>query len=471
MWVKFPSLWFPRIGPNQNNNHSTHKGIAMQTKTSSWLAACRPLFAIGGVVAAVLAAAPAANAVPAYARQTGQDCIACHVGGFGPQLTAFGRAFKMSAFTLGSNEGNVPLSAMLVASYTHTATDQVPAAPRLKANDNFSALQQASIFLAGKLSDHVGVFGQATYSDTTSPAHIGWDNTELRYAHDYQVGGVDGIFGLSLNNNPTLSDVWNTVPAWQFSYMGPPFGSSGPSATPTIYGLGASVAGLTAYTQVAGHWYVEAGAYHNLDGHTAQLLNAGQAGLVGMAPYARAWYSTNIGPHVLELGLIGMTGQLNPAANPSPTPTDRFTDTGIDATYQFVNGGDHLVTANFIDMRERTRLDQTYGGLNPNAGADNAGNLLNNASMNVSYWYQNTYGATVGLFNSVGSYDAQYFGGSPNTTGSIFELDWNPFGKSWTNPEKNLRIGLQYSAYSQFNGVTANASDNNTLYLYLWTAI
>ena len=35
-------------------------------------------------------AAPAAQAVPSFAAQTGQPCTACHIGGFGPQLTPLG---------------------------------------------------------------------------------------------------------------------------------------------------------------------------------------------------------------------------------------------------------------------------------------------------------------------------------------------------------------------------------------------
>ena len=38
----------------------------------------------------LLAAAPVAHAVPSFARQTGADCAACHVGAFGPQLTPYG---------------------------------------------------------------------------------------------------------------------------------------------------------------------------------------------------------------------------------------------------------------------------------------------------------------------------------------------------------------------------------------------
>ncbi|MEY2843118.1 MAG: hypothetical protein RI920_1155, partial [Pseudomonadota bacterium] len=40
--------------------------------------------------ALLLVAATQAHAVPSFARQTGQDCAACHVGAFGPQLTPYG---------------------------------------------------------------------------------------------------------------------------------------------------------------------------------------------------------------------------------------------------------------------------------------------------------------------------------------------------------------------------------------------
>jgi hypothetical protein len=53
-----------------------------------------------------------------------------------------------------------------------------------------------------------------------------------------------------------------------------------------------------------------------------------------------------------------------------------------------------------------------------------------------------------------------------------------PFGKedSWARPFINWKLGLQYYIYTKFNGTTSNydgfgrnASDNNTLFLYLWT--
>jgi hypothetical protein len=72
---------------------------------------------------AALVSGTSAKAVPAFGQQTGQKCAACHVGGFGPQLTPFGRAFKLGGYTL-RTKSNIPLSAMAVASYTATRRAQ-----------------------------------------------------------------------------------------------------------------------------------------------------------------------------------------------------------------------------------------------------------------------------------------------------------------------------------------------------------
>src|SRR5690242_5170498 len=87
-----------------------------------------------------------AAAITALAVQTGEPCQACHVGGFGPQLTPFGREFKLQGYTLRTKDWNVPLSAMLVASYLHTNKAQDPQ-PGFSGNDNW-ALDQVSLFFA-----------------------------------------------------------------------------------------------------------------------------------------------------------------------------------------------------------------------------------------------------------------------------------------------------------------------------------
>ena len=61
-----------------------------------------PLSLLG---AAVLLTPRPAEAIPAFAQQTGQPCTACHVGAFGPQLTPTGRAFKITGYTQRGGEG------------------------------------------------------------------------------------------------------------------------------------------------------------------------------------------------------------------------------------------------------------------------------------------------------------------------------------------------------------------------------
>ncbi len=60
---------------------------------------------LAGVLAAA-AFAPEASAIPAFARQTGMACSACHAQHF-PVLNGFGRAFKAQGFTLMGAQGKV----------------------------------------------------------------------------------------------------------------------------------------------------------------------------------------------------------------------------------------------------------------------------------------------------------------------------------------------------------------------------
>ena len=42
-----------------------------------------------------------AAALPSYSWQTGLPCTQCHVQGFGPDLTDFGRQFKLNGYVWG----------------------------------------------------------------------------------------------------------------------------------------------------------------------------------------------------------------------------------------------------------------------------------------------------------------------------------------------------------------------------------
>ena len=425
-----------------------------------------------------------ALAVPSFARQTKQPCVACHIGGFGPELTAFGRQFKLLGYTMKVGDGaNLPLSAMLVESFTHTQKAQTSEpASGFGTNNNFE-LQQASVFLAGRLTDNLGILSQATYSQ--NGGLLGWDNADLRYARTFTGGHHSGIWGISLNNNPTLSDVFNTAPAWSFPYMAPDLTPGAPAQPILIGGLAGQVIGLTSYTQLDGKWYLEAGAYRSLSVAFTSHVNADYGGrLVGAAPYLRLNYSWSLPAGMLSLGAFGLDVRrglvgADLAGNPIPLagPSDHFRDVGLGATYEYFHGN-HTVTATGLYVDEQQTLHATYAG----GGASNLHDSLQSLNIKGSYWYRTTYGVTVAAFADNGSSDVTLYGnnGSPNTQGGIVELDYSPFGQStsWHQPWANLRVGLQYTLYTRFSGLVHNvdgagrsASDNNTLYLYLWTAM
>ena len=110
--------------------------------------------------------------------------------------------------------------------------------------------------------------------------------------------------------------------------------------------------------------------------------------------------------------------------------------------------------------------------------AANPTNTLNEARAyaSLAYGNNNRVVLTGQYFTSWGSPMPIFCGtpsGSPNTKGWIAEIAYIPFISSFSPgwPWFNARIGLQYTAYTEFNGTTVGASANNTLFLYLWMAM
>lgn len=235
------------------------------------------------VVAAPLLVPSTGRANPAFARQTQQPCAACHVGGFGPQLTDFGRAFKLNGYADGPAVAN-PLehiAGMAYGGFEHTrrgfsqSADARQSGPitRFRDNDNWT-LDQTSLFYGGRLYDHLGAMAQVTYSDPTR--NFSWDNTDVRYANQASIGDNTLIYGVTANNNPTVQDVWQSTPAWGFPYLQSRLAPA-PATQPLVQGaLAQQVVGLGAYGQWNDRFYAE------LDGYTGlshgPLLGLGVSG-------------------------------------------------------------------------------------------------------------------------------------------------------------------------------------------------
>src|SRR6202140_4356954 len=207
---------------------------------------------MAGSLAALLlpfATADPATAVPSYARQTGQECVACHVSF--PELTPYGRYFKLTGYTIGkvaiSSEGMkyVPVAVMAQASVTNTRNNNttdpttgetVAVNPR----NNGLVFCCASFFLASKVNDYLGGFVQWTYNnlattaDGTLGGHSQMDNADIRVVGTYSGPGAaepDLIYGATLHNNPTVQDVWNSTPAFGFPFTSSPLAQTPAAAT------------------------------------------------------------------------------------------------------------------------------------------------------------------------------------------------------------------------------------------------
>ncbi|MGZ5587699.1 MAG: cytochrome C [Usitatibacter sp.] len=454
-----------------------------------------------------------ASAVPAFNRQTGQNCVACHAGGQFPDLTPYGRLFKLTGYTIGQRA--VPLAAMAVASYNKTSSTTSPD-PNFDARAGFPKdgnliFQTASVFLAGKVTDNIGGFVQVTYAnyDAQSPVDSHWqghstsDNLDLRLVDRYINRESDLIVGASLNNNPTVQDVWNSVPAWGYNVVP---GSSGPAAAPLLAGgLAQNVAGLAAYAYWNKTIYAELGAYRTADGFWSFMSQGfstrrgNQGFLKGDNPYWRLALTREWGPHNAMLGTFGMDAKVYPDPLDPTGPTNDFRDVGVDAQYQYILDP-HAVTVTASYISERARYADSVGGqpapLDPDGTLGlpltNSSDTLHMFRAKAAYVYQARYGGSFSFFDITGStnsalqtsaYDPANPGalidGSESVTGN---LSGNPATRGWTGeifwlPVQNARVGIQYTVFDKFNGARSNydgfgrnARDNDTLFLYVWAS-
>jgi hypothetical protein len=434
----------------------------------------------------------AAQALPSFARQTGQNCVACHAGGQFPELTPYGRLFKLTGYTIGERS-TIPLSVMAVASYTKTQ-NAVSDAPSVDfAKDAVALFQTGSVFVGSKVTDNIGVFVQATYdnyanqnADTLAwSGHSHADNMDFRYAEHFIDANRDLIVGLSVNNNPSVADVWNTAPAW-LQYVPTRFGFTGASTGPIVSRLGQQVAGVGAYAFWNRTVYGELAAYQPAKG-AFSFLSAGNATsnrLAGSNPYVRLALNHEWGAHNAMIGVFGLNADVYPDPNNPSGPTTRYRDRGIDAQYQYILDP-HTVTAQLSYIREKINGGDVTGI------ASNASNTLNQLKLKGSYIYRAKYGVSLSYFSTTGSSDATLYPGlqddgtgsgnmipvsisgnfanNPGTRGWIPEVFWTPV--------QYARVGIQYFKFDRFNGASSNydgagrnAKDNNTLFVYLWAA-
>jgi len=401
-----------------------------------------------------------AKSLPSFARQTQLSCTACHTSF--PELNSFGRQFKANGYTLttastiNDQDGdtlkpvtrlnllnNLPLSVMVQSSFSNVAKDVTG-----QQNNSGQFPQQLSLFFAGQITPHIGSFIQMTYADGS----FGMDNADIRYANTTNFGSNSLLYGLSLNNNPTSQDLWNTSPAWRFPYASSSSAPS-PAKSTLIESLGGQVIGLGAYGLLNNLIFAEFSTYRNAQiGLQADSANA--FAVKGFIPYWRLALQHEWNKNYLEVGTYGIASSRYVSGISGAL--DKITDIGVDLQYERT-----LPYGAFS-------LHSSYVAENENLA--DANYKFNSFKVDVNGFLKNGCGATIGYFNNTGSPDVVNFpngDNKPNSSGFIFQLEYLPW--------YNTKFATQYVAYQKFDGSSANydglgrnASNNNTIYLLAW---
>ena len=420
--------------------------------------------------------------VPSFARQLRLSCGVCHVGF--PELTWFGRMFKLNGYSLSGLEKIVdqvapsarqtlaltPIPAMSVSalvSSTHVAK-ALPGTPATRAEYP----QQLSIFWAGQVSNAVGALLQLTYSDVSG--RVAMDMSDIRYARHLKLQNRDLLLGVTLHNTPTGQDPWNTLPAWSFPFTSVALAPRPAARTVADGPLAAQVLGLGVY----GLWnqilYAEFTSYTAApQGPRALVDSASSTTLRSASPYWRLALQHNVGGTYATVGAFGFSAQ--ESTRGTYGPANRFADLGVDAQIERPVG-----RAQLIGRASWIHEEQRWAGPAAVRAAEHATNSLRTLRVNATLAVPGGMAVTLGTFSTGGTSDALLYApgaidgsatGRPDSRGQVAEVVLN----HWLNS----RVGLQYVRYDQFNGRASsydlpsggrNAGDNNTLYLYLWLA-
>ena len=139
------------------------------------------VLSLAGVLAAT-AFAPEAMAVPAFARQTGMACTACHAQHF-PILNSFGRAFKASGYTMMGAQGKIEgdhlsvpdtLNASMIIKLRYQE-DNRAGVPNTKVaaatvgEGQWQFFDEFALLFGGRIADNVGFFVEGQMIESGIP--------------------------------------------------------------------------------------------------------------------------------------------------------------------------------------------------------------------------------------------------------------------------------------------------------------
>lgn len=148
------------------------------------------LLAVSALVSAAIWA-PQAQAIPAFARQVGMPCSACHYQHF-PTLNSFGRAFKEGGFTMMGAEEKIEgdglsipatLNLAFITNWQYTKTNGPTTnlnAISKDTNNGQISMTQYSLFMGGRVGENIGFEGEVGLSGGAGLASV-----KMPFANDW----------------------------------------------------------------------------------------------------------------------------------------------------------------------------------------------------------------------------------------------------------------------------------------------
>lgn len=392
---------------------------------------------------ALLAAAGAAQAVPSFARQTGSECAACHIGAYGLNLTPYGIRFKMGGYTDSDGKGTkVPLALQAIYQQVNPEVGKTE-----------RRLSEVDIYLAGQLAGPLGAFARVATRDDGTERRTTLESMDVRFAGETQIGEKDAVLGLTLNNTPATQDPFSVLPGRGFGVPttdGTLLNST--SASP----LANRVLGLSGYAFYDNSWYAEVGTYRTLSPSAQDKLGfepSGDPGRLGSTSYWRLAYMQDWKTQFFSGGLVAFDTRRQRMRS---GPSDEIRDLGFDLNYQYLGTREHMFQARYAHIFERRRYGSTPAspfvpgllGLPEGRAQDR--------TLVLTYAFRQTYGLTLARLKGTGSADTMRFPlyGRSDTTSTLVDLSWVPFGKedSWAAPWANVRLSASWFHFSKFNG-------------------
>lgn len=234
-----------------------------------------------------------AQAIPAFARQTGHACTTCHFQSF-PSLNSFGRAFKASGYTQIGEQGKIEddklsipnvlnLSLVVKARYQQTNGDSKAGTDR----GEIQVPDEATLMAGGRGGEHVGFLLERGLKETG-----GFDNFKLIFPFDmggttlaagaFTTDGGGAAYGFELLNTGALS-------------MQKPFGEGVATSAQQYTGLNTAATGIVIYG-ASDMFFVNASLWG--PSHSDAISSG-----LNLAQYIRAAVTPNLGGWDMAIGL------------------------------------------------------------------------------------------------------------------------------------------------------------------------